>query len=157
MPRLPFAVVVTTLSVIFIDERWKMDIAVRHNPFPVNEKFRGIYSHGVAVDAQARVLYVSGQIGVAPDGGLDESFRGQCAQAFQNLEAVLKSAGMDFSNLVKMTFYLTRPQDLDALVDVRRQYVEGVSPAITTIFVAGLVDPNWLVEVEAVAADAPSA
>ena len=40
---------------------------------------------------------------------------------------------------------------LDKLVEVRKEFLEGVRPAITTVFVAGLVSPDWLVEVEVVA------
>lgn len=46
-------------------------------------------------------------------------------------------------DIVKMSFYLVRREDMDTLV--------GVRPAITTVFVAGLVSPDWLVEVGAVA------
>jgi enamine deaminase RidA (YjgF/YER057c/UK114 family) len=44
-----------------------------------------------------------------------------------------------------------RREDMDALVEVRKEVLDGVRPAITTVFVAGLVSPDWLVEVEVVA------
>ena len=127
----------------------------RHDPFPVAEPFHGIYAHGVDVPPQSRTLYISGQIGVAPDGSLDSTFDGQCRQAFENLSGVLHSAKMTLHDLVKMSFYLTRPDDMDALVKVRREYVDGVRPAVTTLFVSGLVSRDWFIEIEAIAATTP--
>lgn len=129
-----------------------MPTARRHDPFPVAEPYHGIYAHGVEITTGARTLHVSGQIGVAQDGSLASGFEGQCRQAIENLDAVLESAGMTVNDVVKLSFFLTRREDLEALIDVRRDVFNGVRPAITTVFVAGLVSPDWLVEVEAVAA-----
>lgn len=129
--------------------------ATRHDPYPVNQPYHGIYAHGVETPANSRMLYISGQVGPAPDGTLAPDFEGQCKQALLNLQSVLKSADMQLSDIVKMSFFLTRPEDMDALVKVRKEMLDGVRPAITTVFVAGLVSPDWLVEVEAVAAETP--
>ncbi|MEO1100321.1 MAG: RidA family protein [Pseudomonadota bacterium] len=129
-----------------------MPTARRHDPFPVAEPYHGIYAHGVELAAGVRTLHVSGQIGIAPDGSLAADFNGQCRQAIENLKAVLKSADMTVKDVVKLSFFLTRPEDMDELVNVRREFFDGVRPAITTVFVAGLVSPDWLVEVEAIAA-----
>ena len=127
----------------------------RHDPFPVAQPFHGIYAHGVEAPAGARTLFISGQIGVAPGGALAADFEGQCRQALANLLAVLRSADMGFSDIVRMSFFLTRREDMAALVTVRKELLDGVRPAITTVFVAGLVSPDWLVEVEATACAAP--
>lgn len=128
-----------------------MPVSIRHDPFPVGAPYRGIYSHGVETQAGARVLHVSGQVGQAPDGALAPDFRAQCRQALMNVSAVLDAANMRFRDIVKMSFYLVRREDMNTLVEVRKELLEGVRPAITTIFVAGLVSPDWLVEVEVVA------
>ncbi|MEM9494860.1 MAG: RidA family protein [Pseudomonadota bacterium] len=125
--------------------------ARRHDPFPVAAPYHGIYAHGVETPAAARTLYISGQIGVAPSGDLADDFEGQCRQAIENLLAVLKAADMEAKDIVKMSFYLTRPSDMDDLVALRKEYFDGVRPAITTLFVSGLVSPDWFVEVEATA------
>lgn len=123
----------------------------RYDPIEVGEAFRGVFAHGVEVSAPSRTLYISGQVGVAPDGSLAKDFRGQCRQALENLRMVLKAADMSYSDIVKTTFFLTRPSDMDELVRVRKEMIDGVRPANTTLFVSGLVSPDWLVEVEAVA------
>ncbi|MEM7444764.1 MAG: RidA family protein [Pseudomonadota bacterium] len=126
-------------------------IATRHDPYPVNDPYHGIYAHGVETRGQARTLYVSGQVGDSPEGHLSPDFEGQCRQAICNLDSVLCSAGMKLTDIVKLTFFLVRRQDMDALVKIRKETLDGVRPAITTVFVAGLVSPTWLVEVEAIA------
>ena len=128
-----------------------MPLSTRHDPFPVKAPYHGIYAHGVETPAGARTLYISGQIGESPDGHLPADFYGQCKQALLNVESVLQAANMELIDIVKMTFYLIRRADMDTLVEVRKELLEGVRPSITTVFVAGLVSPAWLVEVEVVA------
>jgi len=134
-----------------------MPASIRHDPVPVREPYHGIYAHGVESRAGSRVLHVSGQIGETPEGVLPPDFRGQCRQAMRNVGSVLKAANMDFADIVKMSFYLTRREDMTALVEVRNEFVKGVRPAVTTLFVAGLVSPDWLVEIEVVACAAERA
>ncbi len=123
----------------------------RHNPFPIVGPYSGIYAHGVEASGNSRVLYVSGQVGQDQNGHTSRDFETQCRLALNHVEAVLKEANMTFFDITKMNFYLTRPSDMDTLVKVRKDMLDGVSPAITTLFVAGLVSPGWLVEVEVVA------
>lgn len=128
-----------------------MSISKRHDPYPVNAPYHGIYAHGVETPAGSRTLYVSGQVGVSPEGHLPKDFEGQCRQAIENLASVLAAANMELGDIVKMSFFLVRREDMDGLVAVRKAMLDGVRPAITTVYVAGLVSPDWLVEVEAVA------
>ncbi len=128
-----------------------MTISIRHDHIPVREPYRGIFAHGVATPPGTRTLYISGQIGEAPDGHLPGDFRGQCRQALRNVEAVLREADMALSDIVKMTFYLIRRQDMQSLVEIRQELLNDVRPAITTLYVSGLVSPDWLIEVEAIA------
>jgi 2-iminobutanoate/2-iminopropanoate deaminase len=128
-----------------------MPVSARHDPFPVGAQYHGIYAHGVETRAGARMLHVSGQVGATPEGHLVPDFRGQCEQALRNVSAVLKAADMTLMDIVKMCFYLVRREDMGTLVEVRKELLDGVRPAITTLFVAGLVAPDWLVEVDVVA------
>ncbi len=128
-----------------------MSNAVRLNPSPVDPRYAGIYSHGVAVPTDGSAVYVSGQVGVGPDGTLGTGFAGQCGQAIDNVAAVLAEAGAELADIVKMTFFITDRRYMDELVRVRQGRLDGISPAITTVVVSGLVEPEWLVEVEALA------
>jgi 2-iminobutanoate/2-iminopropanoate deaminase len=108
----------------------------RHNPVPVLP------------------AYVSGQVGVGGDGRTVEGgFDAQCGQAIANVEAVLASAGMALGDIVKVTIYLTRREDIPRLRDIRAERL-AVAPTVTMVLVGGLHAPDWLVEIEAVAAAA---
>ena len=124
---------------------------VRHNPIPVAAGFDTIYSHAVAVPAESRVLYVSGQIGRSGADTAPPSFEAQFRLAIANLNGVLAAAGMGVEDVVKLVFYLTRAADLKALGEIRRELL-AVAPAVTTLVVSALAAPELLVEVEATAA-----
>jgi len=125
----------------------------RHNPFPVLPAYEAVFAHGVEVPPGARTIYVSGQVGVDKDGKtVDDEFEPQCRQAIANVEAVLGAAGMALANTVKVNVYLTRREDIPRLRDMRANHL-AVAPAVTVVLVAGLHDPAWLVEIEAVAAE----
>ena len=111
----------------------------------------GAYSHGIVCPAEGRWLHVSGQVGVLPDGRLADGFAAQVHAAWSNLVAVLQAAGMDVSNLVKVTTFLTRAADLPALNPVRSSFLGETRPASTLLVVQALARPEWLIEVEAVA------
>jgi 2-iminobutanoate/2-iminopropanoate deaminase len=129
---------------------------VRHNPeavWPVPESFRSIYAHGVELRSNARLLFVSGQIGIAPDGSLAPDFAAQCEVAMTNVEAMLAAAAMTHTNIVKLVFYLTRAVDLPTLGELRRKrWASSTPPAVTTLVVSALARPELLVEIDATAA-----
>jgi enamine deaminase RidA (YjgF/YER057c/UK114 family) len=124
----------------------------RHNPHPVLPPYEVVFSHGVEVLSTSRMLFVSGQVGIGCDGRTVEGgFDVQCHQAITNVEAVLRSAGMALTDIIKLNIYLTRREDIPLLRSVRAERL-AVAPAVTVVLVAGLHDPAWLVEIEAVAA-----
>lgn len=112
------------------------------------------YSQGVEVSAGARWLYVSGQVGVRPDGTLAQGFTAQAEQAWDNVLAVLAAAGMGPADLVKVNVYLTQRSDMLESRRVRGAKLGDAAPASTLAVVVSLADPAWLFEVEAVAARA---
>ena len=132
------------------------EAVLRHNPeavWPVPESFRSIYAHGVELRGDARLLFVSGQIGIAPDGSLAPDFAAQCEVAMTNVEAMLAAAAMTHTNIVKLVFYLTRAVDLPMLGELRRnRWASSTPPAVTTLVVSALARPELLVEIDATAA-----
>jgi 2-iminobutanoate/2-iminopropanoate deaminase len=123
--------------------------SIRHGPFPVGKEYRGIYAHGVETRPGVRTLYVSGQVGQTPEGHLPPDFRGQCRQALVNVSAVLAAASMTFTDIVKMSFFLVRREDMESLVEARKDQrrAAGDHDGVR----GGLVSPDWLVEGEVVA------
>ena len=117
----------------------------------------GDYCHGMEVPGNSRLLFTAGQVGVDPEGNTPDDFASQCHWAFRNLLAVLESAGMGVADLVKVSIYMTSADDSDAFVEIRRSYFGDHRPASTRLLVAALARPEWLIEIEAVAAHtAPS-
>jgi len=109
------------------------------------------YSPGVLVEATPRTLYISGQIGVDPNGHVSSDFTIQVRQVWSNLEAVLTAAGMEIRDIVKITTFLVDPADYAVNARTRAEVLGGHKPASTLVYVSGLVKPEWRVEIEAVA------
>ena len=101
-----------------------------------------------------RLLYVSGQ--VAWDGSGNIVGKGdvgaQARQTFANVRGVLQAAGGDLANLMKITTYITRIEDFPAVAAARSEVFQGELPASTLIVVKSLFHPDFLIEVEGVAA-----
>ena len=111
------------------------------------------YSHAVEAPAVARWLHISGQIGVKPDGTVADGAEAQLEQAWRNIFAILDAAGMTKRDLVKTTTFLTpHAADVGLSRRVRERMLEGAEPASTLIFVPGLARPDFLIEIEAIAA-----
>jgi enamine deaminase RidA (YjgF/YER057c/UK114 family) len=104
------------------------------------------------VPANARWLVISGQVGIAPDGKIADGIEAQLEQIYANIETILKSAGMGIADLVKLTVFLTRPEDLAVARRVRDKHMAGHKAASTLVFISGLVNPALLAEIEALAA-----
>lgn len=115
----------------------------------------GAYHHGVEIPEGARITFVSGQVGVDADGNLPADFRAQADHAFANCQAVLEDNGLTMADVVKITQFLVRREDLDGYRAVRGKYLGEHRPCSTLLFVAGLADPQMLIEVEMVAAKRP--
>lgn len=110
------------------------------------------YSHAVEIPANSRLLFVSGQLGVAPDGSVPEDFAGQANQAFGNVMAILKEAGMGPADIVRVNTYLTDSGDIGGYRAIRDSHMGGHEAASTMIVISALAQPQFRIEIEAVAA-----
>ena len=112
----------------------------------------GAYSHLAAVPSGTELVFISGQIGIRPDGSLPDSTGEQAEQVFANIAALLASQGLRVDSVVKLTMFIVAGKDLQAVRDARAKFMGAHRPASTAVFVSQLVDPAWHVEVEAIAA-----
>lgn len=98
-------------------------------------------------------VYVSGQAAIGPDGKTvgGDDFEAQARQAFANLDTVLTAAGSSLADVVKVNIMVTDMSHLDTIVKLRREYFSEPYPADNLLQVAGLAQPDWLVEIDAVA------
>ena len=114
----------------------------------------GNYSHGVVTPPGARLVFCSGQLGIRPDDTIPETVEEQSVCCFENIHAILAEAGMDFGDVMQLSAYVTRREHMQDYMRVRDRYVSPPPPASTLIIVSGFTRPEFLVEVEAVAAGA---
>ena len=121
------------------------------NPSSVHAPL-GLYSHTVSVPEGTELLFISGQLGVRPDGTTPPTIAEQADQVFSNIVALLRSHGLGPDDIIKLTTFMVAGQDGDAVRAARLKYLGAHRPASTAVFVAALVEPMWLVEVEAIAA-----
>ena len=112
----------------------------------------GRYSHVGEIGPNARLFHLAGQTGVAPDGTIGDGITEQTRLVYQNIATVLKECGMGFENVVKVTIFLTNADDIDAWRAVQKDAFGDVTPASTLLIVSRLALPEFLVEVEAIAA-----
>ncbi len=110
------------------------------------------YSHGAEIMAGSRLLYFAGQVGADIDGNIADDFESQIAQTYRNIETILKGADMGFPNLVKLTTFLVRREDAPKMREIRKSFMGDHRPAHTLLFISGLAFPEFLIEVEGVAA-----
>lgn len=125
----------------------------KYNPESIVGPFSQ-YSQGAEVPAGARWLYIAGQVGANPDGSIAKGAEAQVERAWLNLIAVLESAGMGVEDLVKINTYITRPEDVELNRRIRDRMLKNDGPAVTMVTVSALSHPEWLVEIEGVAAKA---
>ncbi|HXW28371.1 MAG TPA: RidA family protein [Xanthobacteraceae bacterium] len=112
-------------------------------PFP--------YSLGIAAQGK-RTIYVAGQVALNAKGELvgKDDPEAQARQVFTNVKAVLAVTGANMDNVVKITMIIKNGADFPKIGGVRKEFFKEPYPA-STAFIAPLLNPDWLVEVEAVA------
>lgn len=114
----------------------------------------GAYSHGVEVPPNARWLFVAGQIPVRPDGSIPATLEEQTEVVWQNILAVLADAGMEIGDVVKIMSFLTKHENFAKFAQIRAGFLGSHRPASTSVIISALAKPEFLVEVEAIAAKA---
>ena len=120
------------------------------NPSGVHEPIGRSYSHARKA---GNTIYVAGQVALDVEGNLvgKGDIVAQTDQVFTNLQAVLAAAGTSFSDVAKLTTYLTSREDLPGFREGRQRHFTGDPPANTLVIVSGLASPDFLLEIEAVA------
>ncbi|MCZ8183328.1 MAG: RidA family protein [Beijerinckiaceae bacterium] len=120
------------------------------NPPSIREPFAH-YSHGLLVEAPQRMLFASGQLGIGPDDAIPEDVEAQAVLCFENIRAILATAGMDFSHVVRFTGFVTDRAHFPVYGAVRSRYVSSNAYASTLVIVSGFTRPEFKVEVEVTA------
>jgi 2-iminobutanoate/2-iminopropanoate deaminase len=110
------------------------------------------YSYGVEIPAGSRILVCSGQLGISPEDRVPETVEEQTHLCFHNIGAVLEHAGLSFKDIVRINAFVVSREQLKGYMSVRDLYVTDPAPASTLMIVSGFSRPEFLVEVEVMAA-----
>jgi enamine deaminase RidA (YjgF/YER057c/UK114 family) len=115
------------------------------------------YAH--AVTASGRIAFISGQVALDKNGDLvgPGDLAAQTTQCMRNLASVLTELGAGWADVTRFTWYVLDVAEVQVVRDIRDSFIreplgEQPNPASSLIRVAGLVRPEFLIEVEAVAA-----
>lgn len=107
------------------------------------------YAQAVIHNASGERIVVSGQLGVKPDGSLEEGFEAQAERAWRNVLDILKAEGFEAKHLVKVTTFVTEPGRTATARAIRDKMLGGHACASTYLQIAGLAREGFLIEVEA--------
>ena len=109
------------------------------------------YSH---VIKDGNTVYIAGQVARDRNGktvGLGDA-KAQAEQVFNNLEAALASVGGNLSDIVKANVFMTHREDIPAYREARAKYLSNDNPPVSTLILcSGLADPDFRIEIEAIA------
>jgi enamine deaminase RidA (YjgF/YER057c/UK114 family) len=102
------------------------------------------------------VVFTAGQLGIGPDDRIPDDSEAQADLCFANIAAILAEDGMTLADIVRLSVYVTAREHMQGYRLARDRHFPGTPPSTTLIMVAGLVRPEFLIEIEAIAA-APEA
>lgn len=123
-----------------------------HNPSELFPQYQN-YSHAVEVGPGSRLLFISGLNGYESDGAtMPDSFEDQARLIWQHIGAILRSADMDYANIVSLRTYLAEPKFDEPNVRMRKEFLGDNEPA-STVICCTLLESKWKLEIEAVAAE----
>jgi len=123
------------------------------SPSSISRSEKHGYSQGILVEGGRRILFTAGQLAKNSSGKfVGGPFREQYRMALEGIDAVLKEAGANRTDVVKITAYVTDMKGcLDELDRMNKNFFSGGYPASTVVEVKGLAFPDQVVEIEAVA------
>jgi 2-iminobutanoate/2-iminopropanoate deaminase len=112
------------------------------------------YSQAVKVTEARNILFLSGQVAYTAEGGVAcrGDFVGQARGAFAAIKALVESQGGTMANIVKITTFVSDMRYRADLAPIREEFLGKKGPASTLVEVSALAHPDWMIEIEAIAA-----
>jgi enamine deaminase RidA (YjgF/YER057c/UK114 family) len=113
------------------------------------------FSQIVITQGSGKTVYIGGQNSVSPQGEIlgKENLKTQAKQAMENLQTALHACCASFENVVKLNIHIVQGQNIYDAFQVSQPFLANAPnpPAITVLVVAGLANPNFLIEIDAIA------
>ena len=112
------------------------------------------YSHVVSAEGAQKLVFCAGQVAADADGKVlpPDDFDGQARMVLENLSRALAAAGAKLADVTKITIYICNPHDVPKARGILQTYFAGNPPGSTLCILRGLANPNFLLEIEAIAA-----
>jgi 2-iminobutanoate/2-iminopropanoate deaminase len=125
----------------------------RTNPGGISKPFSN-YSHVVTAEGAQKLVFCAGQVGADVDGKVlpPDDFDAQAKMVMANLTKALAAGGAKIADVTKITIYICNPHDVPKARGILQTYFAGQPPASTLCILRGLANPNFLLEIEAIAA-----
>ncbi|MBM3530778.1 MAG: RidA family protein [Alphaproteobacteria bacterium] len=125
----------------------------RLSPSSISKPFSN-YSHVVTAEGATKLVFCAGQVAADTDGKVlpPDDFEAQAKMVMKNLENALAAGGAKLSDVTKVTLYICNPHDVPKTRKILFDYFGAHPPASTLCILRGLANPNFLLEIEAIAA-----
>jgi len=125
----------------------------RISPEGIHKPFAS-YSHVVTAEGAQKLVFCAGQVAADPDGKVlpPDDFEAQTTMVMQNLTNALAAGGAKLSDVTKITIYICNQHDAPKARGILQTYFGAHPPGSTLCVLRGLANPNFLLEIEAIAA-----
>jgi len=113
----------------------------------------GQVSHAIEVEAKGRLVFISGMTARRADGtiaGLGD-VEAQTRQVCENIKSALESAGGTMDDVCRVDVFVRNIEHFEKIHKVRREYFKAPAPASTMVEVTKMVNPDYLIEINAIA------
>jgi reactive intermediate/imine deaminase len=114
----------------------------------------GHFSQATVIEARGKLVFISGMTSRKADGtiaGIGD-IEVQTRQVCENLKAAVEAAGGTMDDIVRVDVYVRNMEHFDAIHKVRREYFKAPAPASTMVEVCKMTSPDYLIEINAIAA-----
>jgi 2-iminobutanoate/2-iminopropanoate deaminase len=112
------------------------------------------YSHVVTAEGAQKLVFCAGQVAADADGKVlpPDDFDAQAKMVMENLTKALAAGGAKISDVTKITIYICNQHDVPKARGILQTYFADHPPGSTLCVLRGLANPNFLLEIEAIAA-----
>src|SRR6267378_1376446 len=113
----------------------------------------GVFSHATAIEAEGRLVFISGMTARRPDGTIAGvgDITAQTKQVCENIKAAVEAAGGTLDHVCRVDVYVRNMEHFQAIHDVRKQYFKPPLPASTMVEIVKMTSPDYLIEINAIA------
>src|SRR6202521_3042317 len=123
----------------------------------VSSKLRqpsGHFSHATVAAAQGRLVFISGMTARRADGSIAGigDVEAQTRQVCENLKSAIEAAGGTLDDICRVDVYVRNMEHFEQIHKVRREYFRAPAPASTMVEIAKMTSPEYLIEINAIAA-----